>query len=65
MKESRRCAFSDLEHLVQAHINSHKALTQLWCFICTNGSTNIINTGAVLQVLGTMKMCLVQMSKHI
>lgn len=31
MKESRRCAFSDLEHLVQAHINSHTALTRLWC----------------------------------
>lgn len=57
MKESRRCVFSDLEHLVQAHTDSQKALTHLWCFVCINGSTNMINIGAVLQVLGTMKMC--------
>ena len=55
MKESRRCVFSGLEHLVQAHINSNGTHTLVVSFVCINDTTNklqlIINTVALHQGL--------------
>lgn len=60
VKQSRRCVFSDLEQAVKACVNTHTVLAHSQCIItyaCISDSTNLINIGAIVRVLGRSKIC--------